>query len=77
MAPRYEYQRHLSFGKCRKSNRIVPEIKLCGFLAEQTNIRFMTKTVRARYVKKEEIKKFLGISIIIGNLKFPRLRMYW
>ena len=37
----------------------------------------MTKTGRASDVTKEELKKFLGISIIMGNLKFPRLRMYW
>ena len=37
----------------------------------------MTKTGRASDVTKEELKKFLGINIIMGNLKFPRLRMYW
>ena len=51
--------------------------EFCGLLAEQTNIHFMNKTGRASDVTKEEIKKFLGISIIMGNLKFPRLRMYW
>ena len=51
--------------------------ELCGLLVEQTNIRFITKTGRASDVTKEEIKKFLGISIIMGNLKFQRLSMYW
>ena len=37
----------------------------------------MTKTGRTSDVVKEEVKKFLGICIIMGNLKFPRLRMYW
>ena len=48
-----------------------------GLLAEQTNICFMTKTGTASEVTKEEIKKFLGISIIMGNLNFRSLRMYW
>ena len=51
--------------------------ELCWLLAEQTNIPFMTKTGRASDVMKEEKKKLLGINIIMGNLKFPRLRTYW
>ena len=47
--------------------------KFCGLLAEQTNICFMTKTGTA----SEVTNKFLGISIIMGNLNFRSLRMYW
>ena len=25
----------------------------------------------------KEIKKFFGASIMMGNLQFPRIRMYW
>ena len=37
----------------------------------------MIKTGKTYNVTEEEIKKFLGICIIMGNLKFPRLLLQW
>ena len=51
--------------------------ELYGWLAEETNIRFMMKTGKTYNVTEEEIKKFLEICIIMVNLKFPRLLLQW
>lgn len=51
--------------------------ELYGLLAEETNIRFMMETGKTYNVTEEEIKKSLGICIIMGSLKFPRLLLQW
>ena len=51
--------------------------ELYGLLAEQTNTRLMMKTGKNYNVTETKIKKFLGICIIMGNLKFPRLLLEW
>ena len=51
--------------------------ELYGLLAEETNIRFMMETGKTYNVTEEEIKKSLGICIIMGSLKFPLLLLQW
>ena len=46
-------------------------------LAEETNLRCFTKEGRQLKVTPTEIWKFMGIFILMGNLNYPRLRMYW
>ena len=46
-------------------------------IAEQTNIRYMMKTGQELRCSAGEIQKFLGLSIIMGTIKLPRIHMYW
>ncbi|KAJ8910560.1 hypothetical protein NQ315_008945 [Exocentrus adspersus] len=47
-------------------------------MSEKTNLYAIQKNI-ARFppTTPEEIKKFFGIHIVMGNLQFPRVRMYW
>ena len=47
------------------------------FLAEETNLRYFTKEGRQLKVTQTGMRKFMGICILMGNLNYPRLRMYW
>jgi len=42
-----------------------------------TNQYYMEKTGKILKTSSNEIKNFFGIHVIIGCIKFPRLRMYW
>ena len=46
-------------------------------IAEQTNIRYMMETGPDLRCSAGEIQKFLGLSIIMGTIKLPRIHMYW
>ena len=46
-------------------------------LAEETNLRYFTKEGRQLKVTQTGMRKFMGICILMGNLNYPRLRMYW
>ena len=46
-------------------------------LAEETNLRYFTKERRQLKVTPSGMRKFMGICILMGNLNYPRLRMYW
>ena len=46
-------------------------------LAEETNLRYFTKEERKLKVTPIEMQKFMGICILMGNLNYPRLQMYW
>lgn len=47
-------------------------------MAEMTNLYAVQKGIgRWTPTRLEEIKKFMGIHIVMGNLQFPRARMYW
>ena len=43
----------------------------------ETNIRFMTETGEKLKCTAPEIKRFLGISILMGTIKYPRIKKYW
>lgn len=47
-------------------------------MANMTNLYATQKNI-TRFVSTniEEIKKFIGIHIVMGNLQFPRVEMYW
>ena len=45
-------------------------------LAEETNLRYFTKEGLQLKVTPTEMRKFMGICILMGNLNYPRLRMY-
>lgn len=47
-------------------------------MSEMTNLYATQKNIpRFSPTTKKEIKKFIGIQIIMGNLKFPKARLYW
>ena len=46
-------------------------------LARETNIRHMAETGRKLNCSATEKKKFLGISLLMGCIKYPRIKMYW
>ena len=46
-------------------------------IAEQTNIRYMMESGKELRCSAGEIQKFLGLSIIMGTIKLPRIHMYW
>lgn len=46
-------------------------------MVEQTNIYYHLKTGRELRVTKEEIKKFIGISMLMSTLGYPRIRLDW
>ena len=48
-----------------------------SLLAEQTNKRYLKKTGNEFNITPTEMKQFIGICILIGNLNFARLCMYW
>ena len=45
-------------------------------LAEETNLRYFTKGHQLK-VTPAKMQKFMGICILMGNLNYPHLRMYW
>ena len=45
-------------------------------LAEKTNLRYFTKERHQLKVTPTEMRKFMGICILMGNLNYPRLRKY-
>ena len=51
--------------------------ELFEILAMETNIRFMTETGEKLKCTAPEIKRFLGISILMGTIKYPRIKKYW
>lgn len=46
-------------------------------MASATSRIIVEKTRTPNKVRVTEMKKFVGITIIIGYLKFPRIRTYW
>ena len=46
-------------------------------LARETNIRHMAETGRKLNCSATEMKKFLGISLLMGCIKYPRIKIYW
>lgn len=46
-------------------------------LLKKTNIYYHVKTGRELRVTKEEIKKFIGISMLMSTLGYPQIRLYW
>ena len=46
-------------------------------LARETNVRHMAETGRELNYSATEMKKFLGISLLMGCIKYPRIKMYW
>ena len=46
-------------------------------LAEETNLRYFTKEGHQLKVTPTEMRKFMCICTLMGNLNYPRLRMYW
>ncbi|XP_022195556.1 piggyBac transposable element-derived protein 3-like [Nilaparvata lugens] len=46
-------------------------------MVEKTNIYHHIKTGKELKVTLEEIKKFLGISMLMSTLGYPRIRQYW
>ena len=46
-------------------------------LARETNIRRMAETGRELNCSATEMKKFLSISLLMGCIKYPRIKMYW
>ena len=51
--------------------------ELFEILAMETNIRFMTETGEKLKCTAPEIKRFLGISILMETIKYPRIKKYW
>ena len=51
--------------------------QIYSLLAEQTNKSYLQKTGNEFNITPSEMKQFIGICILIGNLNFARLRMYW
>ncbi|KAE9543640.1 hypothetical protein AGLY_002036 [Aphis glycines] len=51
--------------------------ELYELAASCTNEYYMENTGKISKTSSIEIKKFFGIHVIIGCIKFPRLRMYW
>ena len=48
-----------------------------ALLGEETNRRYFIKEGRQLKVTPTEMQKCTGICILMGNLNYPRLRMYW
>ena len=46
-------------------------------LAEETNLRYFTKEGSQLKVTPTEMQKFMGNCILMGNLNYPCLQMYW
>ena len=46
-------------------------------LAEKTNLRYFTKEGRQLKATPTEMRKLMGIFILMDHLNYPRLRMYW
>ncbi|KAG5882855.1 hypothetical protein JTB14_000631 [Gonioctena quinquepunctata] len=42
-----------------------------------TNLKYRIEHDKAMNLSLEEIRKFLGISILMSCLKFPQIKMYW
>lgn len=45
--------------------------------AEQSNMYYLQARGRTLRTTANEIRKFFGVSIIMANLSFPRIRMFW
>ncbi|KAG5883639.1 hypothetical protein JTB14_025142 [Gonioctena quinquepunctata] len=57
--------------------KYIPE-EIMQQMVDMTNLYSIQKNIpRFCPTKLEEIKKFIGVPIAIGNLQFPRVRMYW
>ena len=50
--------------------------KIFEILARETNIRHMAKTGRKLNCSATEMQKFLGISLLMGCIRYPRIKMY-
>ena len=46
-------------------------------ISQATNQIAMIQTGHSLETTPEEIRKFFGVSIMMGTLKYPRIRMYW
>lgn len=42
-----------------------------------TNVKYMTEHEKALNLTLEEVKKFVGITILISCLRYPRIKMFW
>ena len=50
---------------------------LLNLIANQTNQYYLRTTGKELKTSMEEIRKFFVTSIIMANLKYPHIRMYW
>ena len=50
---------------------------LYSLISQATNQTAMIQTGHSLETMPEEIRKFFGVSIMMGTLKYPRIRMYW
>lgn len=46
-------------------------------MSEKTNLYALRNRVVFSPTTPEEIRKFLGINIMMGTLPYPRVRLYW
>ena len=46
-------------------------------ISQATNQTAMIQTGHSLETTPKEIRKFFGVSIMMGTLKYPRIRMYW
>ena len=56
-------------------NYFTPEI--FHTFAEQTNIYYFQKKGKSLGTNANEMRKFFGATILMANLRFPRIRMFW
>ena len=50
---------------------------LLNLIANQTNQYYLRATRKELKTSTEEIRKFFGASMIMANLGYPHIRMYW
>jgi hypothetical protein len=67
----HEYQTPMMYFAKYFPNEIFME------LAEKTNMYSIHKTGKIINTNVEEIRKFVALHIVMGIIRFPRLRMYW
>ena len=48
-----------------------------ALIAEATNQNAVVQTGHSLQTTSEEIRKFFAINIMMGSLRYPRIRMYW
>lgn len=46
-------------------------------MSEKTNLNALRNGVIFSPTTPEEIKKILGVNIMMGTLPYPRVRLYW
>ncbi|KAG5880105.1 hypothetical protein JTB14_011608 [Gonioctena quinquepunctata] len=51
--------------------------ELFEIMAENTNLYAVQQATRFLHTTVEEMKTFVGIHILMGNLHYPRIKCYW